>query len=242
MNEHINSEEKDFFSMLFSFRGRINRQEYFIYGVLIPFIFIGLGVYMLFSMEQGNVSLLPILFGGIIQLASSVKRARDRNENIVVVVIALLLPYTSFLVVLYLLIAPSKVLEEGSVKKSRTVLYILLAFLVVIMIGLVSAVLLPKFMVSSNEDIREKLVCVKMKSVSNDLKMFKLDRDRYPSTEEGFELLLTNSYLSDYPLDSWGHKLKYIHKGDDFELISYGRDGYESNDDIIFSQCDKGQK
>jgi hypothetical protein len=67
--------------------------------------------------------------------------------------------------------------------------------------------------------------------------MFKLDMDRYPSTEEGFEPLLTNSYLSRYPLDAWGHELKYINKDDDFELISYGRDGIKSNDDILFSQC-----
>ena len=240
MNEHISSEEKGFLSMLFSFRGRINRQEYFIYGVLIPFIFIGLGVYMFFSMEQGNISLLPILFGGIIQLASSVKRARDRNENIVVVVIALLLPYISFLVVLYLLIAPSKVLEEGSVKKSRTVLYILLAFLVFIMIGLVSAILLPKFMDNSINSTKMKLVCTQMKNISNNLKLFKLDYGTYPSTKEDFEIL-TFSYLKKVPIDLWGNEIEYVEKTDSFELISYGEDGVKSRDDIVFSNCSENK-
>jgi len=239
MNEHINSEEKGFLSMLFSFRGRINRQEYFIYGVLIPFIFIGLG-FLRLHMEGENVYLLSIFVGAIIQLASSVKRARDRNENIVVVVIALLLPYISFLVVLYLLIAPSKVLEEGSVKKSRTVLYILLAFLVFIMIGLVSAILLPKFMDNSINSTKMKLVCTQMKNISNNLELFKLDYGTYPSTKEDFEIL-TFSYLKKVPIDLWGNEIEYVEKTDSFELISYGEDGVKSRDDIVFSNCSENK-
>jgi len=69
---------------------------------------------------------------------------------------------------------------------------------------------------------------------------------KYPTTEEGFESLLTNSYLSRYPLDSWGHELKYINEDDSFELISYGQDGLKSSDDILFSECqlkyNKGKK
>lgn len=235
MNNDVDIGEVSFLSKLFSFSGVMNRQEYLIYGIIIPIILIGLGVYLNIVLEAKFV-LIIVLLGGLIQLSSTVKRARDRNENIAVLIIALFA--FSPIVILYLLFAPSKELEEGKNKKSRVLLYIFFGLLLIVIIGLI----LPKIMTDSNEDVREKLVCVNMKGISNSLKMFKLDVDRYPTTEEGFEALLINSYIDRYPLDSWGHEMKYIKKGDDFEIISYGKDGYESSDDILFSLCDKGQK
>ncbi|CAA6823894.1 MAG: Unknown protein [uncultured Sulfurovum sp.] len=231
MNKEIDSGESNFLSKLFSFRGVMNRTEYLIYGIVFPIILISLGIYLASSMPEGKTFLIFVFLGAIAQLATTVKRARDRNENIAVLIIALFA--FSPIVILYLLFAPSKELEEGKNKKSRVLLYVLLGLSLITIIGLV----LAKLMSNSNENVREKLVCVKMKSISSNLKIFKLDMARYPSTEEGFQPLLTNSYLSRSPLDSWGHDLKYINKGDDIELISYGQDGYESNDDILFSQC-----
>lgn len=236
MNKNIDNEKRDILDNLFSFKGVLNRQEYFLYGIVIPLILVGVGFYLATTVPEGKIFLILVVLGAIAQLATTVKRARDRNENIVVLIIALL--FFSPIVILYLLFAPSKELEERQNKKSRVLLYIFLIMSILVIIGLV----LPKIMSNSHEDVREKLVCVNMKGVSNSLKMFKLDIDRYPSTEEGFELLLRNSYLSRYPLDSWGHELKYINKGDDFELISYGRDGIKSSDDILLSECDKGQR
>jgi general secretion pathway protein G len=231
MNKNIGTDNGDILDKLFSFKGVMNRKEYLIYGILFPIILIGLGGYLASTVAEGKIFLIFVFLGAIAQLATTVKRARDRHENIVILIIALFA--FSPIVILYLLLAPAKELEEVKKQKSSVLLYILLGITLFTIIGLV----LPKLLSNSGEDAREKLVCINMKSVSNDLKMFKLDMDRYPSTEEGFELLLTNSYLSGYPLDSWGHELKYINKNDNFELISAGRDGIKSSDDILFSEC-----
>jgi len=234
MNEQVNNESKNFFSMLFSFRGIINRQEYLIYGVVIPLIIIGVGFYYLYlNIIDIRIFQIFILLGVIIQLATTVKRARDRDENIVVLIIALLL--FSPIVILYLLFAPSKGLEERKNQKSRGLFYILLGLSLLIILGL----FLSKIMTNSHKDVHKQLVCIQMKGISNDLKMFQLDMGKYPTTEEGLEPLLTSSYLSRYPLDSWGHELKYMNKNNTFELISYGKDGIKSSDDILFSECQK---
>ncbi len=98
-----------------------------------------------------------------------------------------------------------------------------------------------------------KLACTQMDSVKQALKMFKLDNGTYPTTKEGIEALVQNPnrekypnylyepYLEKYPKDSWGSKIIYRQKGDDFILISYGTDkkegGEDEEKDIIYPDC-----
>ena len=239
MNEQVNNEDRDFFSMLLSFRGVINRQEYLIYGIIFPILLMVLGFHLASRLPEGKGFLLFVLLGAIAQLATTIKRARDRQENIVILIIALLV--FSPMVILYLLFAPTRELEEGKNKKSRVLLYILLGITLLTILGLV----LPKIMDNSQEDVREQLVCIQMKGISNALKMFKLDYNIYPSTAEEFNLFFPK-YLKKIPTDSWGNEIKYIQTSDGFELISAGRDGIKSSDDILFSECqlkyNKGKK
>ena len=92
----------------FSFRGRSGRLDYLVYGILVPLIISGTGVYAGFYLHYIPLMLVLVLVGTIIGLAALVRRCRDRGENVVLVIILMLVPYVSILVSLYLLLAPSK--------------------------------------------------------------------------------------------------------------------------------------
>ncbi|RXJ80220.1 type II secretion system major pseudopilin GspG [Arcobacter sp. F2176] len=114
---------------------------------------------------------------------------------------------------------------------------------VIIILGLLAMFVLPN-LVGKSEEAKEKLTCIQMKSVSQVLKMYKIDRSTYPTTEEKLDILVKNNYFEDgkMPKDSWDNPFVYISNedGKSFELISFGPDKKEGgNDDIYYSKCNK---
>lgn len=110
---------------------------------------------------------------------------------------------------------------------------------VIVILGLLAAFVLPS-LTQKGEDAKKSLVCVQMKSVSQALKMYKIDKSTYPSTEEGLKILLQQNYFENnkLPKDSWGNSFLYILEENGFDLISLGADKKEStSDDIYFSKC-----
>jgi len=68
------------------------------------------------------------------------------------------------------------------------------------------------------------------------LDQFRLDVGRYPTTQEGLNVLVSNTGISNWdgpylkkslPVDPWGRTYIYMYPGTqtDYDLISYGRDG-----------------
>ncbi len=110
---------------------------------------------------------------------------------------------------------------------------------VIVILGLLAAFVLPS-LTQKGEDAKKSLVCVQMKSVSQALKMYKIDKSTYPTTEEGLKILLQQNYFENnkLPKDSWGNNFLYILEENGFDLISLGADKKESTpDDIYFSKC-----
>lgn len=78
------------------------------------------------------------------------------------------------------------------------------------------------------------------------LNKFKLDIGRYPTSDEGLSALVApplnvsgkwkGPYLDEIPLDPWGSAYVYRAKGDpvfEYQIVSLGPDGTESDDDLI---------
>jgi len=131
-------------------------------------------------------------------------------------------------------------------KKAFTLIELML---VVIIIGILSAMVVPRLVGRSKE---AKLAAAKADVESNialALDMYELDNGAYPTTEQGLVSLVNKStmapapsnwkgpYLRKPPKDSWGNDYVYacpgLHNKDDYDLYSYGPDGIESQDDIV---------
>ncbi len=227
----------------FSFKGKSGRLDYLVYGVLLSYVLVGSGFY--FGIQTGN----PIIFYGallvaiIISIAATVRRTRDRGDNIIVVLILALIPYLNFVVMVYLLLAPGK--EDG--KPSKIINIIVGVVLAIILIGILAAVAIPKLV--GVKSAKVETTCIKMKGISQRLDMFKLDNNTYPSTEDGIRILVyadskypnyrIGGYMKKIPTDPFGNEFLYHSKDNGgFEILSYGEDGQKgSTDDIAFSEC-----
>lgn len=120
--------------------------------------------------------------------------------------------------------------------------------LVVIIIGILGAMVLPRLAGRSEQakiavarsDINANLAVA--------LDLYELDMGRYPTTEQGLSALQAKPgdlsegtnwngpYIKKEPKDPWGKLYQYknpaSHEGSDFDLYSFGPDGIESNDDV----------
>ena len=126
--------------------------------------------------------------------------------------------------------------EKINRKKAFTLMELMV---VIIILGLLASFVLPS-LTGKSEEAKEKVVCIQMKSISQALKMYKIDNSTYPSTSEGLQLLLTKKYFEDkkLPKDSWKQPYIYTSDEDGFEIISFGANKKEGgNDDIYYSKC-----
>jgi len=117
--------------------------------------------------------------------------------------------------------------------------------LVVIIIGALVAMVLPR-LAGRSEQARESASRADIKAnIATALKLYELDNGCFPSTDEGLKALLQKPssaknwkgpYLERTPIDPWGKEYQYkspgSHREYDYDLYSFGRDGAESDDDI----------
>ena len=112
---------------------------------------------------------------------------------------------------------------------------------VIIILGLLASFVLPS-LTGKSEDAKKKITCVQMKSISQALKMYKIDNSVYPTTEEKLDILVEKKYFEDnkLPKDSWGSNYIYTSLDDSFDIISFGANKKEGgDDDIYYSKCNQ---
>ncbi len=125
--------------------------------------------------------------------------------------------------------------------KKRLRAFTLIELMVVILIlGILAALIVPRVMGRTGE---AKVAAAKadLSALAGSLRNFRLDCDRYPTTEEGLNALRTppnglsawkGPYLEkQLPNDPWGNPYDYTFPGstgnDSFMLRSFGSDGVE---------------
>ena len=109
---------------------------------------------------------------------------------------------------------------------------------VVIIIGILGALIIPQFM-STTQDAKISAAKSQVAELESALERFNLHMDRYPSTEEGLQVLLTaptgdeqkwrGPYIKKLPLDPWSNPFQYsypgTHNASSFDVWSKGPDG-----------------
>lgn len=110
---------------------------------------------------------------------------------------------------------------------------------VVVIIGILGALVVPKLMGRTGES-RVAAAKVDISTLMQALKLYKLDNQRYPTTEQGLQSLVAKpttgpatpnwkvgGYVEKLPKDPWGNPYQYMAPGihGEVDLFSLGADG-----------------
>jgi general secretion pathway protein G len=110
---------------------------------------------------------------------------------------------------------------------------------VVVIMGVLAALVVPKLLSRTGES-KVAAAKVDIATVMQALKLYKLDNQRYPTTEQGLQALLvkptsgpaangwkTGGYLEKMPKDPWGNAYQFLSPGvkGEIDIFSYGADG-----------------
>ena len=110
---------------------------------------------------------------------------------------------------------------------------------VVVILGILAALVVPKI-VSRPDEARVIAAKQDIASLMQALKLYRLDNQRYPTTEQGLQALVerpttapippnwkAGGYLERLPMDPWGNPCQYLNPGlhGEIDIFSLGADG-----------------
>lgn len=144
---------------------------------------------------------------------------------------------------------PSLSLHNTKDQRGFTLIEIMV---VVVIMGILAALVVPKLM-GRADDARIAAAKQDISTMMQALKLYKLDNQRYPTTEQGLIALINKptsgpaangwkngGYLDKLPKDPWGYPYQYLSPGikgevDIFTLGADGQPGGSGNDADIGS-------
>ena len=133
-------------------------------------------------------------------------------------------------------VRPFRSLPSRVVSRGFTLIEIMV---VVVIMGILAALVVPKLM-GRTDDARITAARQDIATLMQALKLYKLDNQRYPTTEQGLQALVakptsgpaangwkTGGYIDKLPKDPWGNAYQYLSPGvhGEVDVFSYGADG-----------------
>ena len=108
---------------------------------------------------------------------------------------------------------------------------------VIVILGVLAALVVPRVM-NRPDEARAVAARQDIAAIMQSLKLYRLDNQRYPSTEQGLQALVTRpaagpeaanwkAYLDKLPVDPWGKPYQYLNPGvkGEIDVFSLGADG-----------------
>ena len=110
---------------------------------------------------------------------------------------------------------------------------------VIVILGVLAALVVPSVL-SRTDDARIAAARSDLAAIRQALKLYRLDNQRYPTTEQGLNALVVQptdppvppnwkpgGYLEKLPRGPWGHSYQYLNPGlkSDVDVFTYGADG-----------------
>ena len=113
---------------------------------------------------------------------------------------------------------------------------------VVIIIAALAGMVLPRVLPASDA-AKRNIAKGDIANIKVALKLYRLHHDRYPSSEEGLNVLLKASpskgwsepYLDNKPVDPWDRAYNYSSRGTEIRIWSVGPDGQDGSGDDVNS-------
>ena len=134
----------------------------------------------------------------------------------------------------------TKLIAPPAHKRRRAAGFTLIEIMVVVVImGIMAAMVVPKLM-DRADTARVTATKTDIASIMQILKLYKLDNQRYPTTEQGLRALVTKpttgpnpsnwkegGYIEKLPKDQWGKEFQYLAPGikGEIDVFSLGADG-----------------
>ena len=121
-------------------------------------------------------------------------------------------------------------------RAARQAGFTLIELMVVVMIlGVLAALVVPRVM-SRPDQARVVAAKADIARIDQQLKLYRLDNSRYPTTDQGLQALVTppqagapnwKQYLDKVPMDPWGKPYQYLNPGvhGEIDIFSFGADG-----------------
>ncbi len=108
---------------------------------------------------------------------------------------------------------------------------------VLVILGVLAALIVPNVL-DRTDDARSTTARTDVNTLMQALRLYKLDNQRFPSTEQGLQALITRPgtapvppnwrpYLEKLPTDPWGRAYQYLAPGvrGEIDVFSLGADG-----------------
>ena len=108
---------------------------------------------------------------------------------------------------------------------------------VLVIIGVLAALIVPNVL-DRADDARVTAARTDITNISQALKLYRLDNQRYPTAEQGLQALIIKPtsgpipnnwklYLEKLPNDPWGRPYQYLNPGikGEIDVMSFGADG-----------------
>ena len=115
---------------------------------------------------------------------------------------------------------------------------------VLAIIGILAALVVPNVL-NRADDARVTAARTDVGNLVQALKLYKLDNQRFPTTEQGLQALVTKptaepvptnwkSYLDKLPTDPWGRPYQYLNPGlkGEVDVMSWGADGQSGGEGV----------
>ncbi len=140
-------------------------------------------------------------------------------------------------------------MNSSKLHKGFTLLEVMV---VVVILGILAALVVPKI-ISRPDEARVLAAKQDVANLMQALKLYRLDNQRYPVTEQGLQALVaqpttaplapnwkTGGYVERLPKDPWGNPYQFLNPGinGEIDVFSFGADGVlggEGNDADIGS-------
>jgi general secretion pathway protein G len=129
-------------------------------------------------------------------------------------------------------------LRRRSLRQSVQAGFTLIELMVVlVIIGVLAALIVPNVL-DRADDARATAAKTDVNNLMQALKLYKLDNQRYPTSEQGLQALIAKPaaapvppnwkpYLDKLPNDPWGRPYQYLNPGvkGEIDVMSFGADG-----------------